>query len=349
MAFVMGNLVLEQSNAPGVGDFVVQGQVAGRQTFAGAIGNGNSTYYWAVQNDGQFEQGEATVQVGASVRVTRDKVAFNSNGTTDKMDFTGLVTVYVEIPAERIPYQRPDGSLNLLGTAATKDLAANGGTIPETDRTNDFSQSQIVANAQFWSGRTAGGVIQRLVGVTTGDDTQFRTAGSYAWRDSANLKNLVTLDDNANFMLDGERIARVLQTSQMNEAATWGPATILTNLSSLFSVTPKSTKSLLLVFCRALMRVDDSNGIGAFGQCGLYWFDGSNWNVVDTETDLFGINVNGSGATSAQHRSLVTLVGKFDRTKLNSGNWQIRLRGSAASGDEIQSNQKQFHALEIDV
>jgi hypothetical protein len=124
MAFVVGNLVLEQSNAPGVGDFVLQGQVAGRRTFAEAIGNLNETYYFAVQSDGQFERGETSVQVGATIRLLRETVRGNSNGTTEKSDFTGLVTVYVEIPAERIPYQRPDGTFSLLeGVFARKASA----------------------------------------------------------------------------------------------------------------------------------------------------------------------------------------------------------------------------------
>jgi hypothetical protein len=77
MTFVINDRVKETTTTTGTGTLTLDGAATGFETFSGALGNTNTTYYAiASQNSGDFEVGIGTVGAGT---LSRDTVISSSN------------------------------------------------------------------------------------------------------------------------------------------------------------------------------------------------------------------------------------------------------------------------------
>lgn len=119
----LANLVLERANAPGTAaTFNLGGAPSGWVGFVAGIGNGATAYYY--MSDGvQAEWGHGVVTAGAINTLARNVIG-NSQGTTARLNFTGAVDVWCEVPAERTPFfdsantTLPMGGRRLAGLGA---------------------------------------------------------------------------------------------------------------------------------------------------------------------------------------------------------------------------------------
>lgn len=139
MAFVVADRVRETSTSTGTGVFTLAGAVIGYQSFSGAIGNGNTTYY-AISNPGvnEWEVGIGTVGAGT---LTRTTVLASSTGST--VSFTaGSKDVFVTYPAEGAVFadnvqtltnKTISGASNTLSNIGNSSLTNSKVTIGSTD------------------------------------------------------------------------------------------------------------------------------------------------------------------------------------------------------------------------
>jgi hypothetical protein len=116
------------SAPPGVGDVALPATAAsgGRRTFDNAVGNGNSTKYFleAIDNNDGSEWGYGTVTVSGTASLSRDTVKGTSNGDTVKINFTGLVNVWVGVAAEEMIFLHENQMRNIPnGSAAAPAIA----------------------------------------------------------------------------------------------------------------------------------------------------------------------------------------------------------------------------------
>lgn len=126
----LGNLVLETANAPGTAStFNLGGAPSGWTGFVAAFGTGKSVFYF-ITDGVQAEWGTGTVTAGSLNTLSRG-VAGNSQGTTQRLNFTGTVQVHNAVPAEWQPHfdvsngTLPMGGRRLSGMAA--GVAADDG------------------------------------------------------------------------------------------------------------------------------------------------------------------------------------------------------------------------------
>lgn len=120
MAFVLQDRVKETTATTGTGTFTLDGTSTGFVPFS-VIGNGNETYYTAVDNStGEWEVGIGTYNTGT---LTRDTVLASSNGGSKVPFAAGSKDVFVAYPAEKAV------TLDTAQTLSNKTLAnANLGT-----------------------------------------------------------------------------------------------------------------------------------------------------------------------------------------------------------------------------
>lgn len=98
MAFVLQDRVKETTATTGTGTFVLGGTSTGFVPFS-VIGNGNETYYTAVDNaTGEWEVGIGTYNVGT---LTRDTVLASSSSGSKVPFAAGSKDVFVAYPAEK--------------------------------------------------------------------------------------------------------------------------------------------------------------------------------------------------------------------------------------------------------
>lgn len=120
MALVLQDRVKETTATTGTGTFTLDGTSTGFVSF-GVIGNGNETYYTAVDNTtGEWEVGIGTYNAGT---LTRDTVLASSNSGNKVPFVAGSKDVFVAYPAEKAV------TLDTAQTLANKTLSnANLGT-----------------------------------------------------------------------------------------------------------------------------------------------------------------------------------------------------------------------------
>jgi hypothetical protein len=124
---MLGNIARETSTAPGTGTTVtLNGATAGRRTFLAEFGAGAQCFYFLTDGT-QTEAQIGTVAAGPPATLTRGTPVWTSAaGTTSptRLNFTGAVTVYGALPAQRAVYT--NGSGDLQGVTAAKLRAAAG-------------------------------------------------------------------------------------------------------------------------------------------------------------------------------------------------------------------------------
>jgi hypothetical protein len=118
MALVVADRVQETSVTSGTGTLTLAGAVPGYQTFSGAIGNGNTTFYAIYDATAQvWEVGVGTVGAGTLARTT---VLSNSSGTTSPISLAGNSSaVYCTYPSEKSVNLDASGNVTPLGTIAS--------------------------------------------------------------------------------------------------------------------------------------------------------------------------------------------------------------------------------------
>lgn len=119
----LGNLVLETANAPGTAaTFNLGGAPSGWIGFVAAFGTGATVFYFLT--DGvQAEWGTGAVTAGALNTLSRT-VSGNSQGTKQRLNFTGAVQCYNAVPAEWQPVFDPLDATLRMGGRRLSGLAA---------------------------------------------------------------------------------------------------------------------------------------------------------------------------------------------------------------------------------
>jgi len=101
MALVVNDRVKETSTTTGTGTFDLGGVVSGFESFVTAIGNGNTTYYSIVNENGEFEVGLGTVTDAATDTLSRDTILSSSNSDAAVNFSAGTKNVFCTLPAKK--------------------------------------------------------------------------------------------------------------------------------------------------------------------------------------------------------------------------------------------------------
>lgn len=186
MAFIVADRVRESSVSTGTGTFTLAGSPLGYQTFSGAIGNGNTTYY-AISNPGvnEWEVGIGTVGAGTLARTT---VLASSTGTSI-VDFTsGTKDVFVTYPAEAAVFSDNSVILTNKTISGANNTLSNIGNSSLTNSSVTIGSTSIALGATSTTLSGLTGVTSSAItdsGLTSGRVTFASTGGLLA--DSANL------------------------------------------------------------------------------------------------------------------------------------------------------------------
>lgn len=120
--FILSDRVKQSSISTGTGDIVFNSSFASFQTFAEAIGDGNSTYY-TVENYENFEIGIGTYH-SATNSLSRDAVILSSN-SNNKISLHDVSNVFCTYPANAAFL------LNVAGYATSFDTSYRGIQFPD--------------------------------------------------------------------------------------------------------------------------------------------------------------------------------------------------------------------------
>jgi len=152
MALVLADRVQQTGTANTTVSFTLSGSVTGFQSFA-VVGNGNTTYYSATDNTGNWEVGIGTYSTTGPT-LTRTTILSSSNSGS-AVTFSGSVTVFVTYPSE---------------VAVTTDTLAYppaiGGT---TAAAGTFTT--LIGGSGFAN-------YEQITGGATGNAVQFQSLGS---------------------------------------------------------------------------------------------------------------------------------------------------------------------------
>ena len=94
----LADRVKQTSVTTGTGDIIFNATIPSFQSFAEAIGDGNSTYY-AIETYTKFEIGIGTYH-SSNNSLSRDTVIISSDGTS-KIDLEGVSTIFVTYPSKK--------------------------------------------------------------------------------------------------------------------------------------------------------------------------------------------------------------------------------------------------------
>ena len=101
MALVLADRCQETTSTTGTGSFTLTGAVLGYQTFLAGIGNGNRTYYTAVeQASSNWEIGIGSLSSGTTL--SRDTIIASSNAGAIVTFGSGVKNVFVDMPSEMV-------------------------------------------------------------------------------------------------------------------------------------------------------------------------------------------------------------------------------------------------------
>ena len=178
MALIIKDRVQETSTTSGTGTLTLAGAVTGYQSFASAIGNGNTTYYGIYETQtSNWEVGIGTVGSGTLARTT----VLASSNAGSLVSFGGAqLAVWGDMPAAKGLYTDYVGTvsgLSIGGNAATATTTTNiaGGSYGSIPYQSTYSTTSLLP---------AGTSGQLLV-----------TLGSYAapaWTSIVNLSSVTT-------------------------------------------------------------------------------------------------------------------------------------------------------------
>ena len=146
MAIVLKDRVKETTNTTGTSDFVLAGAVGGFQAFS-AIGNGNTTYYAAVDNTtGDWEIGYGQYSTTGPTLTRATILASSAAGA--KISFSaGPKDVFVTYPAGKAIYEElagnvliDGGPITVIGTGVTGYTSLSAALGEMYANVNSFAQ-----------------------------------------------------------------------------------------------------------------------------------------------------------------------------------------------------------------
>lgn len=162
---LLADFVYETANNPGTGTLNLAGTVNGRRRWIDAFPSGTQVFY-VITDGASWEEGVGTVTAGSPNVLSRDTVISNSLNGTGKINFTGSVEVYCEVPAPRRIFATADGSKVLLpaAPAAAEDSIA----IASTAWVRDLFRGSNVSKASRGCVKLPGGILFQWGYDTTG-------------------------------------------------------------------------------------------------------------------------------------------------------------------------------------
>jgi hypothetical protein len=134
MALVVNDRVKETSTTTGTGTFDLGGAVSGFESFVTAIGNGNTTYYSIVNENGEFEVGLGTVTDAATDTLSRDTILSSSNSDAAVNFTAGTKNVFCTLPASKAVILDSSGNIVANNGSNLTNLNADNlasGTLPD--------------------------------------------------------------------------------------------------------------------------------------------------------------------------------------------------------------------------
>jgi hypothetical protein len=134
MALVVNDRVKETSTTTGTGTFDLGGAVSGFESFVTAIGNGNTTYYSIVNENGEFEVGLGTVTDAATDTLSRDTILSSSNSDAAVNFSAGTKNVFCTLPASKAVILDSSGNIVANNGSNLTNLDADNlasGTLPD--------------------------------------------------------------------------------------------------------------------------------------------------------------------------------------------------------------------------
>jgi surfactin synthase thioesterase subunit len=134
MALVVNDRVKETSTTTGTGTFDLGGAVSGFESFVTAIGNGNTTYYSIVNENGEFEVGLGTVTDAATDTLSRDTIISSSNSDAAVNFSAGTKNVFCTLPASKAVILDASGNIVANNGSNLTNLNADNlasGTLPD--------------------------------------------------------------------------------------------------------------------------------------------------------------------------------------------------------------------------
>ena len=143
MALVLADRVQQTGTANTTVSFTLSGSVTGFQSFA-VVGNGNTTYYSATDQSGNWEVGIGTYSTTGPT-LTRTTIISSSNAGS-AVTFSGTVNVFVTQPAEQTVV-----ASNNPGTSG-QVLSSNGTGVAPTWTTNTAATADQAYFLSFMMG-----------------------------------------------------------------------------------------------------------------------------------------------------------------------------------------------------
>ena len=219
MALVVYDRVQQTGTANTTVSFTLSGSVTGYQSFA-VVGNGNTTYYGAIDASGNWEVGLGTYSTSGPT-LTRTTILSSSSSNTAVSTFSGSVNIFVTYPAEDAVYLNASGNVSPLGTitsgawSATTIAVASGGTGVTTSASNS-ANSVVLRDANV--NITTNNTFNSYTAVTAAGLTTTMTAASSFYQklvagsgnQTFKLPDATTLPTGATYIFDNDSTGNLI-------------------------------------------------------------------------------------------------------------------------------------------
>ncbi|AHJ69327.1 putative exported protein [Granulibacter bethesdensis] len=155
-ALIMAGLaafVAETANNPGTNQAVnLLGALSGYATFAARFSNGSTPFYF-MRDATQWECGVGTLSTSPTAVLSRTTVLGNSQGNTQRLNFSGVLTIYNYLPPMRAVYIDDDQYVRIPALSASGVISCGGDLATAGNlgaKTGYFSAgTTFVGNATF--------------------------------------------------------------------------------------------------------------------------------------------------------------------------------------------------------
>ena len=173
MALVLYDRVQQTGSANTTVSFTLSGSVAGYQSFA-VVGNGNTTYYGAVDSSGNWEAGIGTYSTSGPT-LTRTTILASSNSGSAVSTFSGSINIFVTYPAEKSVNRDANGNVNI---SYTPNVATNIGALNVGDGTYSTSATGQIASFASADATYANVILQNTNNTSSSAYSSYVTAAN---------------------------------------------------------------------------------------------------------------------------------------------------------------------------
>lgn len=354
MALVLNDRVQQTGTANTTVSFTLSGSVLGFQSFA-VIGNGNTTYYSAVDTPGNWEVGIGTYSTTGPT-LTRTTILASSNSNT-AVTFSGTVNVFVTYPSEKSINLDTSGNASPLGTVAsgtwqgsTVGVAYGGTGVTASSGANSVvlrdANSNIVGN-NFINGYSsvtaaagttvltaASAYYQRLGGSTTQtfqlpDATTLALGQAFVFDNDSS--DTLTVVDNASAVIDtipSGGYGYIFVESISTSAGSWGKYALLPSNYDFNTTTANFGGSTIT------NAIYNGTAIApGYGGTGLTTFSAANYALYSTSSSALTagtlpVAAGGTGATTLSANAVV----------LGNGTGTVQTVAPGATNNVLVSN-----------